>query len=223
MKNGRSYCNLFWLLSFIILQSCDYGILYEVPQPGNSKNLDAFPVSIMGHYINDSSKNSLVILKNQVIKISNYDLAVSKNEIDTSKEGKLIGDSLYLSDMNEVIPVKIKNDSVFGIMPQRDTVFRISELNLLRKYKDDLFLNLQCSDSSWQVIRLTGLATGEIEFSIVNNKVDLEKLDRITKVQVVKDKSDSLINYKINPTRKEFLRLIKDGLFNQREIYRKNN
>lgn len=217
----RSQNLLICLSVLAILQSCDYGILYEVPQPGNSKNLKAFPVSIVGHYINDSSKNSLVILKEQVIKISNYDLAVSKNEIDTSKEARLIGDSLYLSDMNEVIPVKIENDSVFGIMPQRDTVFRISELNLLRKYKDDFFLNIQCSDSSWQVIRLTGLATGEIEFSIVNNKVDLEKLDQITKVQVVKDKSDSLINYKINPTRKEFLRLIKDGLFNQKQIYRR--
>jgi hypothetical protein len=217
---GKALRILLGFLITAIMQSCNYGILYENPQPEGLKNLQSFPENFIGSYRNDSSEVTILILPNRIIKISDYDISVSKAEIDTMKDCKLIGDSLYISDFNESIFVDIHSDSVFGTLSNHDTLFTISDKNILRKYKQSCFINLNYDTGLWQVIKLSEQGNG-IEFSIINQKVDYEKLNRLTPVKAFHEPNDSIANYQIKPTFKEFKAILKAGLFDTNEKYKK--
>jgi hypothetical protein len=114
----------------VLLQACDYGILYEKPQPDGSRNLETFPDFLVGKYYNDSAKVTVAITLNRIIKISEYDISASVAEIDTMNDCKLTGDSLFLKEMDKSVFVNIRNDSVFGILAQPDTLFTISKITI---------------------------------------------------------------------------------------------
>ena len=208
-------------IALLLLQSCEYGILYDQPQPGGIENLNNFPQKLIGKYCDDSSNVDIVIEKNRVIKISYYDIEASKAEIDTLKDCKLIGDSLFLGDVQQFIHVDIINDSVFGVLTTPDTLFTISQFNILRKLKSDYFLSLIHESGNWQVIRLRQFKKENIEFSVIPQSVDFDKLNSITPIEQLKDHNDSILNYKVSPTFKQFEGMIRQGLFNKSEVYHK--
>jgi len=201
------------------MQSCDYGILYQTPQPGNTKNLKKFPSSLIGKYRNDSSKVTVLITKDKIIKINEYDISVSKAEIDTIKGCSLRGDSLFISELNTAIHVDLSADSVFGILKQPDTLFIISKNNILKNLSDEYFLNLKHGSDYWQVVRLCYKKNEFIEFSIVTHKIGYDVINDLTPVRTIKNENDSIINYHINPKINELKAIIEAGLFNTREIY----
>jgi hypothetical protein len=206
-------------VSMIIIYSCDYGILYEKPQPDNSIDLRTFPASLMGSFIDDSNKTLLQIDTLRIIKITRSEFAVSKAEIDTVADCKLEGDQLYVNDLNSYFPVKVINDSVFGKIEIPDTLFTLSKTNVLRKMKKDYFLSIGHKSGYWQVVRLRVHSDKLIEFSVIPLKVDYEILNHITPVRKIKDFNDSIEYYLISPSPYEFKTLLKKGLFNQTEIY----
>lgn len=206
-------------ITIVIMQSCDYGILYQTPQPGNTKNLKKFPSSLIGKYRNDSSKVTVLITKNRVIKINEYDIAASRVEIDTMTDCKLIGDSLYISDINASVHVDLTTDSVFGILKQPDTLFIISKDNILRNLNDEYFLNLKHDSDYWQVVRLCYKKNEFIEFSVVTHKTGYDVINDLTPVRTIKNENDSILNYHINPKINELKSIIEAGLFDTREIY----
>jgi hypothetical protein len=210
-------------ISLALFQSCDYGILYDIPQPAGLNDNESFPHSLLGTYYDDSSKVSLVIEPTRIIKITKYDISASKAEIDTMTDCKLIGDSLFLSDIKQFVYVEIENDSIYGVLARPDTLFTLSDNNILRNLKKNYFLNLAHESGYWQVIRLRELEKEMIEFSVVPQKVDYEKLNNITTVKQLKDQNDSILNYQINPSVRELKAMIRAGLFSGKEIYYKKN
>jgi hypothetical protein len=212
------------LVAFIfsfLLQSCDYGILYDQPQPVAIKNLNEFPEKIIGKYYDDSTNVGIVIETKRIIKITTYDIAVSKAEMDTLPDCKLVGDSLYLVDLQQFIPVNQTNDSVFGKLSSPDTLFTISHFNVLRKMKKNFFLSIMHESGNWQVIKLSKLKKSGIEFSVIPQSINFDQLNNITPIDQLKDHNDSILNYKITPSREQFETLINKGFFNKSEIYYK--
>ncbi len=207
----------------LILQSCNYGILYHEPQPLNGRNIESFPENLRGIYSRDTAQNAIIILSKHLIKVDSSYFASSIHDVDTSKEYVLIGDSLMISDNNwhESIPVKLRDDSIFGYLPVRDTIINLLDKDLIRRYRGDYYLNKRASDSTWNVIKLDRISSRKLIFSIIPQNVEYTKLNMITTVTEMKNDSDSTINYIINPSRKELRKLNNSGLFSKKERYSK--
>lgn len=205
----------------ILLQSCDYGILYDNPQPIGTYDLMSFPPSYIGKYKDDSNKATLIIEPARIIKISYNEFAFSKAEIDTMTDCRLAGDSLYVADLSRYLHISIMNDSVFGVLDSPDTLFTLSKNNILRKMKQNYFLSLIHKSGYWQVVRLREIKKGFIEFSVVPRKVNYDLLNSITRVKEYNFKEDSSNYYLVSPTQREFKKIVKEGLFNNSEFYRR--
>ncbi len=80
--------------------------------------------------------SSFFVLENYLIREQHsLDNSAQQSGIDTSNEFILRDNIVYIPETGEEVPVVIRNDSVFGTYITYDTVFHISNENILRKYK----------------------------------------------------------------------------------------
>jgi len=212
---------LFLIITFLILAGCSPTVIFNSPQPTDKRDLGKFPSRYFGKY-EEIEDSSLFILENYLIREQyTEDMNVPKIEIDTSKEFILKDDIVYIPETGEEVPVTIRNDSIFGTYITYDTVFRISDENILRKFRGYYFMNIRNDEEEWIVYRLKFRKDGNASLCGISEDDEIDRLKEITTVIEEKNDKDEVIKYIIKPEKGDFKQIIKEEHFKDCTEYRK--
>ena len=200
---------------FLIFMSCEDSIKFQQPQPSNKNNLNKIPRRLRGTYISIPGSTYLTVNDLGIIKWLNLEVKTIKDSIDIDIDSvKIIkqrpGRIHVVDDKYDLKLSFFPDDSVLVQYSYRDTLFRISDRNILRRFKGHYFLNYQKTKNQWQVRRLT-LKNNDLSFSKVKVHEDIEELKEITQIVEIKPGSGKVLEYKLNPSRKELKQLMKSN------------
>ena len=210
---------------FLLLSGCRQrmvsAVLFDEPQPVGVENLNSFPKSYQGIYI-DKDSSSLRITRNYLISEDFFLTSIHKSELDSLrdqiiyKKGKIIYPAL-----EDTFIAKEFKDSIYWKEVIIDTIIRISEDNIVRKYKGYMILNSKVDSSSYAV-SLLKLEKRKLSFKQIDSKEDLVNLKPIEVTTISQDsiKNDTL-SMKFHLTKKEFKGILKIKDFNSPMIYYK--
>lgn len=197
-------------LFILVLTGCGPIVTFEEPQPGSRRTLNSFPKRMHGNYLSQDG-NTIVSIDGQlIIKTTDYDLKTHKDSV--TKYARLKGDTLF-SDSTNYQMVKIIGDSiVVEHVHYTDTIFSISDDNVLKKFKGYYFLNSRMDTARWIVQKLS-LVKGILSIANIASSQDIEVLKELTE-----NKSDTT-SYNFSLTRKQFRQFINLEGFHDRELF----
>lgn len=102
-------------------------------------------------------------------------------------------------------PIKMIGDSLYYLVNYTDTIFWLSDENVLKKDKGYYFMNIKIDENSWTVSKLK-LKKGILTIARISTKEELELLEEINESPI-----DST-TYNISFTRKQFNKFVeRDG------------
>lgn len=99
------------------------------------------------------------------------------------------------------------NDSVEISYSYRDTVFEISNHDVLRSFKNQYFLSEEIAPDNWDVTVLD-LEQDQLITKTLNYTAELED---VAKVDTIRSKDGKSTTYVLNPKKKELKQLLKKG------------
>jgi hypothetical protein len=218
------------LMLLVTICSCT-GVYFAEPQPPGSANLSQFPENYWGAYIElgESGENEEVkIYKTGYSYQEEFKKSISVSELDQSDEMKIEGKLLFDNSLpkNNGIEFTLKDDTV-----SYQTILNVSNNlgkdRVLKKYKKFLVLNEFEDEKYWNVYLIEKLSNGNLKVwtahrdhnedsTADSSKNDLKEFFTITDFQQLKDDQ-----YLIDPTKSEFKKLVKKGLFIEGSEYSK--
>lgn len=194
-------------LAFISCESATF----DTPQPHNIKSSNTFKQQLIGKYI-AGDKESIVLITDQLIT-RHYNYEVKEHKDSLSLSYKLIGNRLINQDIGKEEPVVVEGDSLIRRVNFIDTLFNISNGNILKEYKGYYFLNNQYKNVGWQVKKLS-LKEGVLTIGRISNDEDIQKLKKITQTA-----SDTIRHFSL--TKQQFKKFLKqDGFSGQETFFR---
>lgn len=129
--------------------------------------------------------------------------------------------SLLLIDDKDTASYLVSGDQIdFILQEETDTLFNLSDNSTLRKLRGNYYLNFGCNKDScnWNVYLLAPGHNG-LSLSYINIATDLLIMKSITDVtELPHDRSTT---YLADPTRREFLKFVREGGFSNTEEYSK--
>jgi hypothetical protein len=181
IKEKALYMKKFVIASLLVftflLNGCDPAATFDKPQPDNVKTLASFPKRIQGKYISVDQSSTVTITDNLVTRHYNFEGKEHKDSIGTSY--KLVGETLVDQTDGTKEAVIIKGDSIIRRVNWTDTLFSITDKNVLKKFKGYYFLNLLHGDKAWEVKKLS-LQKSILSVGNISEKDDIQKLKEIT-------------------------------------------
>ncbi len=214
----------FLILLFLTLFACEERVKFEKPQPPDRNNLNAIPGKLQGTYLSNADSALLTIDEQRIIEWTDIEYRTVLDSLDMEVDSSLfvnpLSDTIQLTEGMFNIRLKfLPLDSVIVFYSYRDTVFEISNQQIIRKFKGHYFLNYEQTENNWSVRRLT-LNRDELSFSKVRLPEDISELQEITEVEELKSDSGKVVSYRLNPTRKELKKLLKRS-FSETTTYQK--
>jgi hypothetical protein len=115
--------------------------------------------------------------------------------------------------------IEINGDTINASQTYIDTIFQISENQILKKFKGSYFLNFKENENFWNVSRLD-INKDILLIGQITPSDTLLRFDFVVKNEEF-NKSDSTTTteYSINPSKKEFKKLMKSNSFKESECY----
>ncbi len=205
-------CNII-LTAFLFLVSCGPSVTFNAPQPADAKILLRFPGGIQGNYLSSDGVSILSISENAIIKTEDMDVSIPKDSI-AGNGYSLKDDTLINNNTLEKEKVHISGDTVFQHIHWVDTLFQISDRDILKKFKGFYFLNTRYDTNVW-VIRKLWLKNGILIISEISGEDDIKNLKEITETNV----DTSFYNFQIN--KKQFKEFLKREGFEKTDSFRK--
>jgi len=177
---------LFYPVLFLVLMGCGPVVTFNQPQPEGVDSLTVIPKKLVGTYFTKDGITSLVIDKKSMVFHSVYDVKQHKDSLNW--------DSMTADEKNQIL---IVGDSVVEHVTDTDTLFFLSENNVLKKYKGYYFLNSKRSEHSWFVQKLK-LQKGLLTIASISTKEELATLEKINESPI-----DS-VTYQVDFSKKQF-------------------
>jgi hypothetical protein len=206
--------NRFTIIGIVIialfLESCEPAAIFDQPQPVYINPLTSFPGRLQGKYLSVDQASIVTIEDKLLTRTFDFDVQEHKDSISSSYILK--GDTITDQTNGTKEKVLLKGDYVIKHVHWIDTLFNISEDNVLKKLKGYYFLNIRYSDSAWEVIKLS-LKDGVLTVGSVSVEEDLQKLEKITETS-----SDTLPS-RFTLKRKQFKKFIRQEGFSEQETF----
>ena len=210
---------IYFFLAFALLSCGETGYRFEEPQPASRPNLQQIPKRLTGNYLRSDSTAQLYIDRTQIIEwqetstVLHIDTFHSVFEIDSTKISTSAPDTLKISEGGFSLNFKsVAQDSIWMAFSYYDTLFSISDHNLLKRFKGRYFLNYaRASSDTWRVRCLT-LKSKTLTFEDIEIPEDITALTEITEIKEIRTPEGRLKGYQLEPTRKELKQLMKLGL-----------
>lgn len=199
------------LTLFVHLSSCEPPVTFTEPQPTNTKNLNKFPGRIQGNYLSLADNSNLVINRNSIQRVYDYNYKIHSNEIDSNTI--LVGDTVIDPVTSEKTIIKRDGDSLITHVHYTDTLFLLGNDNILKKYKGYFFINLRYADGNWEVKKIK-IHKGKLTISNISTEGDLENLKAITE-----SPQDTIPPYTFTPTKKQFKKFVQQDGFSEEEVF----
>jgi hypothetical protein len=198
------------ILLTIIMVSCKQipDIRFLEPQPISKKNIKVIPKEYWGKYLSKIDSSILTIDSKMIVQEKFESSKISIIEMQQELDTTIQDDTQIELGTNWTMDIKIKNDSALVSSYIIDTIFQISESNILRSFKGYLFLNYKDIDSTWRVKTLK-LENGQLDFGSLVNVNQIDTLKEVTRIVTSMDTSSNRVNhYDLNPKRKELKEIL---------------
>lgn len=209
-------------------------VQFESPQPLGVKASEMFEESIHGIYkACDDSINQQLFISNQLIYTFNEEhVTVHRKDLELDS-GVVIDvyndqaltkyiDSLFSEEKLEAEGVtlnfELEGDTIVVDYIDRDTVFQLSEKQVLKKYKKSFFLNTQKAVDNWKVKRLS-IEGDSLFFWKLTPSDTLLQYDFVTKHAIEDTASNKTHYYKAKPDKNDFRKLLKEKAFTRSSCY----
>ena len=201
----------------ILLSSC-FTVEFAEPQPQGMQNLSTFPEEMVGTYrmFGDSLFiKSKSFLRSDVIWNETIALIDAQSDSNLRFMGDVLVDNRIGDDIR--IPYTIEHDTVKYHYHTYEEVF-ISDSLILRKFKKYTVLNLKV-DGKWEVWLLRFQKSGSLTADKIlgDDYPDGRDFSTDSLVTVISDVCEvarvSDDEYVINPTKSEFKKLVRRGVF----------
>jgi hypothetical protein len=224
---------LFIILSVFIVASAVVGcgddyryVKFETSQPENVTPKKAFKKNVQATYTNCYNTNEQLVITDKLI-FNTQIIKIKTHRNDFEFDSTVVIDVQNNTQLIEMLEqngwsVTVTGDTVLSSIQVNDTVFKISQSNVLKRLKGSYFLNYKKAESNWDVKRMDfkkdTLFVGEITPSDT-----LLQYDFISKIEEL-DETDSTktIEYIANPSKREFKKLLKPNSFRKTKCYYKN-
>lgn len=199
----------------LLLSGCSNDATFDKPQPPDTKALSGFPSHIRGSYFSKNEISTLEIGPRLITQT--YDLTedVLPGHIDTTKY-ELSNDSLLYKLTGQRQKVIFSGDTLKIHTHGMDTMFAVSDTNVLKKFKGYYFLNKQTANKYWTVYRLT-LSKGILTIGYIRDSTDIKLLK-----DIASDTKDST-GYHFKPSQKQFERFVKQNGFSEMDTFYRTN
>lgn len=220
----------YFLLIGILCLACDSNKLsFEQPQPREAKNLNKIPSKLRGKYFIEEDSVFLYVTRNSIIKEGTYAFKDLLDSMMTKAESSdFLGNeqrkdtSIIIKEDGFEIVAEIEGDSIFLSVSGRNTLFEISETHLLRQSGQQYFMNIQRTNkTSWDVKSMT-LINNTLLISSLPGNQNIDSLKSITEIETFLHKDGEVDHYKLNPTLRELLEIVKASKSSAKR-YRKIN
>ena len=198
------------ILICFLFGACEPSVTFDKPQPDGVDALDKFPKRLQGDYANQKY-NSLLSVQEQII-LRTYDWTARENLKNLDSNYRIEGGQIISLDGSEKYPAQIIGDSIEIKVHNVDTTFRISQTNVLKKFKGYYFLNSNNDSTSWSVTKLS-LTKGFLSFGSVSSKEEINLLREITET------TSDTVSMKFRPTQKQFKQFIKQNGFGAEDVF----
>lgn len=201
---------LFLLLITILFTSCGPAVTFQQPQPADVDSLLSFPARLQGKYISSDKASVLNISGDLIYRVYDYELKIHKDSLaETIKEA---GDSL--ADSTRETIVRQEGDSILTRIHFTDTLFHISDMQVLKKFKGFYFLNDCQGPASWTVQKM-GLSRGVLTVAGISAYQDINDLRNLTETP------NDTLSYHFSLTKKQFRQFLRnDGFRSEERFYR---
>ncbi len=194
----------------LLIASCEPAVVFKTPQPKGISEITSFSPQFRGTFFCESDSSLVVIDKNIIYKTHWYDFSVTEDRIESDPNLMKSGELLLVKDLGDCTINKIQNDTVFASIRLSDTLFLLSDENILKSYKGHQVMNLKLKDGDYEVIILSLDEDTNLELKMANLPGEVSDLEKIT---TVKDVSyEDVEQYQINPTRLEFDEILKQEI-----------
>ncbi|MDJ1495343.1 hypothetical protein QNI19_20555 [Cytophagaceae bacterium DM2B3-1] len=239
MKTLLMTCILLAILSSCgELESSQTQTLFDQPQPADVKNTTEFGKKIQGTYMNQkihisqdssgfySDTTFLQVYSNSILSVSRFFLKQHRRDLDLPDSVKNLNNTALLSYITKeegLTKAYFVADTLFCFTQISDTILKLSAPTILRYYKGSYFINTPVEPSGWEVTRLTPKKDYLLVSYLYAEDSITTDIEQITPVKVTtyEQDSSSYTFTSINPSRKEFKKLIKEDLFTTEKVYRK--
>ncbi len=191
--------------------SCEPPVTFNDPQPVHTANLENFPKRFRGVYLNPSDHSTLLIEEKRVCRSYEGDIKVHPNQL--GEDVRQEGDMLINTQTNERMAVRREGDSLVYHLAYVDTLFEISENNIVRKFKGYYFLNTKYHGEGWEVKKME-LASGQLKIGSIRNKEEIAGL-----LEIAESVRDTIPPYQITATKKQFKEFVKKNGFSENEVF----
>lgn len=194
----------------LLLGSCEPAATFNQPQPAEAKQLKAFPDILQGKYLDSAQSSTLIISDKIITRVYDFDIEVYGNSGNVS--GQITGDTLTNRADRTKHPLKIHGDTAIRHIYETDTLFTISENQVLTAFKGFHFLNIQQEDSTWEVKKIR-IKKGILTIAALSKLEDLKKLREITATV------DDTVSTYFNLSRKQFREFVRQNGFTGEERF----
>lgn len=206
-KTGLYLSTLFMLQ---LIMQCSPPVTFDQPQPTNQKELSTFPKRIQGNYLSQDRLSILTISDLSAIRTYDFGIKARKDNLKNSYE--LTGDTLIEIATGKKQMAIIAGDTIFANNYGTDTLFYISETDVLKRFKGYYFLNTLYDKNEWTLQRLS-LSNGILTLSEISDSVHINQLKEITETP-----EDTICsNFKLNQA--QFKKFINNNGFDQSEQF----
>jgi hypothetical protein len=200
----------FTISIIVLIFSCEPAVVFKTPQPKGIPEITSFSPEFIGTFFCESDSSLVVIDKNIIYKTHWYDFSIPENRIESDPNVIKTGESLFIKDLGDCTIYKIQNDTVFASVRLADTLFVLSEENILKSYKGHQVMNMKLKDGDYEVIILSLDEDTNLELKMANLPGEVSDLEKITSVKDVS--YEDVEQYQINPTRLEFDEILKQEI-----------
>ena len=178
---------LIWIpvvLLGLLISGCVSQVTFDTPQPAGELPIPNFPTTLLGEYFSTDSVSVLTISDSAIVRFYDYDLKCHK---DTLPEATMLHeDTLLIADYDGYITkqkITFTPDSYFVYHEHIiDTLFKISEYAMLKKYKGHYFLNdmvqTDSNKTAWGLRELS-ITNGILTITFIDNQEEMKKLKEI--------------------------------------------
>lgn len=191
---------------------------FESAQPLNVKAEKRFKNKVTGVYKSCDSEEILTVSDKMIVKESVMRIRAPKTEVnfDTLSEQEWV--DLIAEDGGGAI---VTNDSVFANFICVDTIYLMSPTSVLKKRGGSYYLNENIEENRWRVSKMNivkdSLWIGEISPSDSLLKYEFASEERVFS----EEDSVGVATYVLNPTKKEFKKLVRSNTFEKTECFYK--
>ena len=212
----RNTLILFVLL--LTLTTCGPDVKYTEPQPKGISNLKSIPTEYHGSFKNLTDSTSIIIDSFSIKKEWKSTELIHRDSLE--KELKMpikndtiliIKDKLLLDKTAEslLLTIKFCNDSAKVRVRGLETLFALSDSQLVRAYKSFCFLNFKTKDGYW-LVKTLKLNGDLLDYSELIDYKEIENFGSIINITSIKDTSNKVVEYRLSPSRKELRKILKE-------------